>query len=223
MEILVMVLAAALPEHERMISAIRRTWAKSPPAGVRVLFYYGRKGGIPTEDGAVVEDGFDTIYCGSDEGLENIMRKTIIAFRYALRFPFDVVFRVCSGSYVELRRLAVSLGNKPMSRFYGGVPNYRNGSPYPSGAGYFLSRDLVELVVANSDTLLRTRRETYDDIALGQFMTMAGVPFQTFGRRHDITKGARNVLEREDYHFHLPENPNGMMALHKVLTGKDPC
>src|SRR5207244_4309286 len=117
------------------------------------------------------------------DDLANVGRKTIAAFEYALENRrFDLVFRTNCSSYVDLPNLrAYAEGYARLRRFYAGVlGGAAGGVPFASGSGYFLSRDLVELVVQEQADWDHTK---LDDVALGTLLARSGVHAESAPRQ----------------------------------------
>lgn len=164
MNILVLVLAARAWPYPMLVRTIKRTWASVPVDGVSTLFYYG---------GDRLElTGRDLHLPVTDELPAG--RKTIACFDEVVRSQqFDVVFRTNCSSYVDLPNLrAFADGRAHAERFYCGPPGKFGDLPFASGAGFFLSKDLVELVVDRQE---EWDHSLPDDIALADLLNRHGV------------------------------------------------
>jgi hypothetical protein len=147
-----------------MIDVLEHTWAAAEVDGVDVLFYYGgpslrlegRHLDLPVEEKLPAGE------------------KTLAAFEYVLaNHDFDVLFRTNTSSYVDLANLRAYLEARARpQRFYAGVLGHQYGIDFASGSGYFLSRDLVELVVEHADEWNHRR---HDDCALAGVLHARGI------------------------------------------------
>jgi hypothetical protein len=164
MRILVLVLAARAWPYPILVRAIKRTWASCDPAGVSTIFYSGgerlelegRDLHLPVTD--ALPAGLKTIAC-----FEQVLRSN----------EFDLVFRTNCSSYVDLPNLrGFAERHARAERFYSGRRGMFGDLPFASGSGFFLSRDLVELVVERRD---EWNHALPDDIALAELMRRHGV------------------------------------------------
>ena len=188
MKILVLVLAARAWPYPILVRAIKGTWASIGVDGVSTLFYSG---------GDRLElHGSDLRLPVTDELPAG--RKTIVCFEHVLRSQeFDVVYRTNCSSYVDLPNLRTFAdGHARTERFYCGRPGMFGDLPFASGAGFFLSRDLVELVVDRQE---EWDHSLPDDIALAGLLHRHGVELLP-APRVDYTS-ARQVGEVDTSQF----------------------
>ena len=200
-----------------LIRTIKETWASVPVSDVETLFYYG---------GAdFAREGADLVVPVADD-LLHVGRKTIACFEYVLEHcTFDVIFRTNTSTYIDLPELSDFVaGRAHSSRFYAGVLGTRP-LPFASGSGYFLSRDLVELLVREQ---ARLSPDLVDDVAvaavLAEFdVTPEPAPRQDFDRVRDLRD-----LDRSQFQFrcrtqswHRLEDARIMRGIHRILC--DEC
>jgi len=218
--VLVMVLSADVGIYKQLIQAIRQTWGSKTNQNFNIIYYYGRiPGHIPPPNGVLQTS--DTLICDCDECLEYISYKTILAYKYVYNnFKFDYTFRCCCGSYIVPNELMRFVDNKPMEKFYCGVIG-DPGSPrqFCSGSGYFLSRDLVKVVVENTSELVSYNSRYnlpghFDDVCMGMFMTAHGIYPQN-GIRNDVP----SKIIPGCYHYHFRHEVKYMYEIHKKLGG----
>lgn len=156
---------------------------------VETLFYYS---------GARLEEEGDTLVVPVPEGLQNIGRRTISCFEYLLTHrSIDVVFRTNASSYVDLINLRNYAIQHLTPRFYSGVVAQRK-IPYASGAGYFLSRDLVKRVV---DAASDWHHDLTEDRALGELLARNGIHPLPAPRQQFRIKPALHQVDTSLYHF----------------------
>lgn len=192
---LVMVLACRGLGWDMLETAVRNTWCQNT-AGIDVLFYYGNP------EGAYCDHDRLFVKCG--EGYPNTGLKTVLAFEYALlHYPkVDYVFRTNLSSYVRLDKITEITKQFANSRVYAGRIGNHGGIPFASGCGYFISWDLMQLLVAYKTTL---DYSYMDDVCFGKFLTNRGIPIMPM-RRFDITSVEQmRGLPREDLeqYFHF--------------------
>jgi hypothetical protein len=121
--------------------AVRRTWLRRLPDNVQAKFFVGGSG--------VVD--LDAVSLPVNDGYHHLTQKTQNAFRYALRnYEFDFLMKCCDDTYVVARRLNLL----PLAKFdcFGSSIYMRSRGYYSGGAGYLLSRELVQ-TVADWDNL----------------------------------------------------------------------
>lgn len=179
MRVIILVLSSEMEVYKKLEDCIRETWLNDVNENIELFFYYG-----DSERFDVIDD---RIFSTHQEGLYNIGYKTLDSYRYILENKeFDFIFRTNSSSYVLIENLIKFLENKPKNGFYCGYINkqVKTGINFASGSGYFLSKDVVDLVVKNYD---KWNHSLIDDVALGLLLTQLGVKLLQ-SRRFDINK-----------------------------------
>jgi hypothetical protein len=211
--VLVLVLSCRSGPFPALAAAARRTWAATPPAGVEVLFYAG---------GRDLRDEPPELELPVPDDLEHVGLKTLAAFAHVLATrDFDLLFRTNSSSYVELGGLRRFAAEAPRERFYAAVPIWRANERYGSGAGYFLSRDLVELVVAEAG---EWEHEAPDDVALGRLVVSHAVELVELVRQDLRLDDPPEYVDPELFHFRCKQEDDRsadvvvMERVHAALT-----
>jgi hypothetical protein len=191
MRTLVLVLGTRFRPYPMLIRAAEATWASVAVPDVEVIFYFGNGG--PRES-----RGHLTLPVPDD--FAHIGEKTIVCFEYLLENrEFDLVFRTNCSSYVDLANLRSYAAEHARAQgFYAGTSSTHDGVAFASGSGYFLSRDLVELVVHERDSW---NHELLDDVALGLLLSNAG-QFPVQAPRIDYAT-PRDVAEVDVSQFHF--------------------
>ena len=112
----------------------------------------------------------DVIFTPVPSNPELIGLSTIEAFSYVLEnYAFQYIFRTNSSSYVNLLKLLKLTESLPKTGVYAGFEGrILRKTAFASGAGYLLSRDIVEAICL-SPTLWR--HGLIDDIALADFVS----------------------------------------------------
>jgi hypothetical protein len=189
MRVLVLVLACRAAPYPMLIETIRETWAVGSED---VIFYYG-----DADEERL--DGADLCLPVPDD-LQHVGEKTLAAFEWVLAHrEFDVVFRTNCSSYVDLRNLrrfvdAHAGGNG----FYAGHLGMHGETCFASGAGYFLSRDLVERAVELHDEWDHAQ---LDDVALARVLARDGVRPVAAPRRHYESVSEVRDVDVTQFHF----------------------
>ena len=159
MKIIILVLSMDSDVYINLEGTIRETWGNNHIC--KIYYYYGGFDKLHL-------DG-DIIKCTSNEGLYNIGHKTIESFQYLFdNEEFDFIFRTNSSSFINIDKMVDFLSNKPKEQFYCGYMNIIKeiGIRFASGSGYFLSKDVVRLILENKD---KWNHEFIDDVSLGIF------------------------------------------------------
>ena len=192
MRILVAVLGARAWPYPWLVDTIKRTWASVELPGVQTVFYSGGASRLERR-------GRDVLLPVSDLG-QAMAGKSLAFFDYALaELEFDVLFRPNCSSYVDLRNLvAYTVEHGRPERWYAGTHTHYEGLTFASGAGYFLSRDLMELVVAGRDRFAGRRAgdQVVAEVLLEHDVRPEPVP------RRDLTHH-REVGPGDTSHFHF--------------------
>lgn len=172
-KVLILVLSSENSPYDLLEDSIRNTWLKLNKYSVPVFFYYGSNG----DDNKIIDD---KIYLKIFEDYGTITQKTLLVFELIYNnFDFDFIYRTNSSSYVDINLLYEHLETIKPENFYSGVTARCSGIDFCSGCGYFLSRDLVKLIVENKE---KCDINMIDDKSIGQFLTSNGVPLTNADR-----------------------------------------
>lgn len=121
--------------------AVRDTWLTHPQEGITCLFFLG--GEVPERELS------DTVGLDAPDDYLSLPAKVLAFFRYALEnYDFDWLFKCDDDTYLDLSRLP-ELADARYG-LVGDVLLGRRGSP-SGGAGYLLSRAIVEKIAARKD------------------------------------------------------------------------
>lgn len=181
--------------YQFLEQTIRETWGSLKSEHWEIFYLYSKPDiQHPYLDG-------DKFYAKGEEKLDSIGRKTIQAFEFfSNNYEFDYIFRTNLSSYVDLPRLYEKLNQKKYT--YDGVVGLDNGVKFASGAGYVISKDLVQHVIVNKDSW---NHGMIDDVAMGQMMNKIGVnPIGDLTRQTFL-----NVTENVDvnqYHYRCKQS-----------------
>jgi hypothetical protein len=213
--ILVLVLSARTPPYPALVRTIERTWASVRVEGVEVVFYAGGS--------SLRLRGRDLTLPVPDD-LEHAGAKTLAGLAWSLRASApDLVFRTNCSTYVDLPNLAAFLQRSGSPRgFYGGEVGVHEGVAFASGAGYVLSRDLVELVLERQD---EWDHSLLDDVALGALLAAHGVSPRRLPRQDLTTPGDVSRLDLSQFHVRCKsadptrrDDAAIMLAVHRAFS-----
>lgn len=179
----------------------RESWLTRPAAGVETLFFIG--GGTTTDDEP------DMVVLDCDDSYDHLPEKVLAFFARALATSdFEWLFKCDDDTYVALERLDQLI--RPGYEMVGNVFIDTRGAP-SGGAGYLLSRRVVELLV-NDPSLPSTGAE---DMIIGQAAA-----------RHEVAALATDTLRWDASDHPMPDNalvtahwcsPARLKAIHSFL------
>lgn len=201
MKIIILVLSMDSDIYINLERTIRETWGNNHIC--KIYYYYGGFDKLHL-------DG-DIIKCTSNEGLYNIGHKTIESFQYLFdNEEFDFIFRTNSSSFINIYKMIEFLSNKPKERFYCGYINMLKETKilFASGSGYFLSKDVVKLILENKD---KWNHEFIDDVSLGILCRELSIDLVQ-SKRCDISNVDMEItsdLLNNHFHFRCKTNSIG--------------
>ena len=176
--------------YQFLEETIRETWGSVKSEHWEIYYLYSKPDiQHPYLDG-------DKFYAKGVEKLDSIGRKTIQAFEFfSNNHEFDYIFRTNLSSYVDLPRLYEKLNQKKFT--YEGVVGVDNGVKFASGAGYVISKDLVQNVIVNKDSW---NHGMIDDVAMGNMMNKIGInPIGELTRQTFLN--VNETVDVNQYHY----------------------
>lgn len=189
MNVVIIVISSIEEPYNKLESAIRRTWGNNNNNNVKIFYNYGN-GSSTFIDG-------DKIICDCPENIDNIGLKTIKSLE--LISEFDYVFRTNLSSFVNINNMIKYLQNMPSEKFYGGMctlnfsgehlQKFGEGT-FASGSGYFLSKDVVNLIIDNKELW---DHSVIDDVAIAGLLKRLGI-LPTLCPRIDINSISNGIL-----------------------------
>ena len=148
---------------EERRNAVRDSWLRHPQEGVECLFFIGGE--------AAEEERGDTVGLDAPDTYNGLPAKVLAFFRYGLEhYDFDWIFKCDDDTYLDLSRLPELADSR-----YGLIGDALLGErKAPSGgAGYFLSRAVVEEIVARPDVPLTGA----EDLIFGKLALETGAEY----------------------------------------------
>lgn len=143
--------------------ACRETWLSHPQPGIECRFFLGRRTPLKNEP--------DVVNLWVDDGYYHLPAKGLAFYKWALEnYDFDWLFKCDDDTYLALDRLAGLCDS--CYDLIGDLSVEIRKAP-SGGAGYLMSRRLVELFVQNSDKVSATGAE---DVIFGHLACELGVP-----------------------------------------------
>ena len=229
MKHLVAVLGCEREPFLTLEKSVRETWAGHVPDEFKVLFYYGKAGEDKT-------DG-DRVYVNCADTMNTMTEKGFLFFEKMLSeyADLEIVFFTNLSSYVRLDRLVDIFKGLQRKKLYSGFVGHCGEILFASGAGLFISRDLLQLLVDNKEQVikdtLKIGKETklyqaVGDVAIGLFLMKRGIDIIP-QRRLDVESVEKAaLLKKEDvqahYHFRCKQTDRNndvvvMRRIHSLL------
>lgn len=123
--------------------AVRETWAQNPPKHIQCAYFVGRSDGFEPEEQAV--------QLNVNDSYEYLPQKVMAFFEYALEnLEFDWLFKCDEDTYLDLERLSELC--EADCDLVGNTWLDERGAP-SGGAGYMLSRQLIEKLVKSKSEI----------------------------------------------------------------------
>lgn len=162
-KILIGVLSTRRWPWGEMIETSKKTWDSIHVECVETVYYVGE----PESELNDRVKGF-----GIEDILENIMKKNMMFFEWALQKDWDVLCRINASTYVHKKRLLEYCSGISGGDVYGKcVFGQRSRNWLIGGLGIILARDVVEAIVKNRD---KTNGDEPEDIALSWLIEDCG-------------------------------------------------
>lgn len=179
---------------------IKKTWYNHDNENVSIYFYQGGY-----HENTIIGD---VIYSDKPEGFENIGYKTIDAFKHINDLDYDGVFRTNSSSYIDVDKLYDVFCRYYTANMYRGVIGKHNNIEFCSGAGYFLSRNVVDTIIKNENLW---DHSLIDDVALGKLLGSLYIEKGVLNRKDYIGVNQVNQNWVDTYHYRCkcPNRRNG--------------
>lgn len=229
-KLVILVMCSSTSTSYKMLeNSIKETWFNHRNEDVDIIFYSDNESQQDKKDYAVLQGNDLILPC--NDGLFNCGVKTILALDWVNKnYDYEYIYRSNLGAYVNIKNILNFLSDKPKNKFYCGiigVDNFYLGRDvrFVSGSGYFLSKDLVELVLNNANLW---DHRAIDDVALGDFMSKFNIDINESGKRMNICSDeiyyqigieyVDSIPNNEIYHFRLRSNDRNqdLMNMKKI-------
>ena len=188
-----------------LIPILKATWGKSN--NIKIIYYQGDSNEFKLvgSDLYVPESGKDS----------RQWIKTIKAYEWVYKnIEFDILFGVTASSYLNFKNMISFLKNESSKNLYCSLPDTY--PPYPmegvsdikfgSGAGLFLSKDLVRLLIEKQNMV---DSSLPNDVAYGKLFIHDHKITLTEGKRQDFRKFPRSKeIDLGQYHYRFDIKAN---------------
>tara|TARA_B100002019_G_C21274951_1_gene604997 strand:- start:29080 stop:29946 length:867 start_codon:yes stop_codon:yes gene_type:complete len=165
------------------------------------------------EEDYVLKENSNYLVLNTDDGYPNLAKKTLLAFEYVIsNFEFDYLFRTNTSSFVDFNKLQKFVKNNHKNLQYSGsVLDVIEGDTIASGAGFFLSRKNVELLLRESE---KFDISLPDDVAIARTLSYFNI-FPTNLMRKNLKSVPKpiSVYHGEDFHYRCRLDPQ----FHRIL------
>ena len=160
MKIVILILSSNTYPSKRNKKAIQKTWANQNYPNTDIYFYSaGTKTKIIDRDLIIKDSGT----------AQDIGKKTLSAFDWVDKNrEYDFIFRTNTSSFINLKKLEAYINENKNNLDYSGVVlDTKQQIKIASGAGYFISRKNIELIINNKDEF---DINFPDDVAVAKLM-----------------------------------------------------
>ena len=207
MKILVLILASDNAPEYVEFQSIWRMYMNLHP-NIDCYFYKG----VPTLPTEAVLRG-NTLLLRIEESLDTVYEKTLRAFRFfePQLSNYTFVYRSNLSSFIDFGkylRVCASLPRSGCCAAFIGVDE--DGVPFPSGAGFTLSPDLVRRLLRENPPFV-----VQDDITIGHALHKWGIPILPVNRADYEAKRKKFVLkcfdlEMPTFHYRVKSDDRGL-------------
>jgi hypothetical protein len=188
MKILILVLSCLENPFDLLMKKQQETWDSIPNENIKTIYYYGNGGGFKKINETIYEYGAES----SDE-YEFMHWKFFLLLKEIINDDWDYIFRTNSSSYVDKENLLKFAKTLPKEKCYCGI---NVDHFYASGCGFFLSRDVVE-VLLNSN--YSSDKQSYEDMYIGHLLYHNGIGVTPGATRSDLDIG--DFGDSNTYHY----------------------
>ena len=151
----------------------------------------------------------DIVWSRTEECLSpGILHKTVLSMEcFSSRLDeFDYILRPNLSSFYVFPQLLKFLKTLPRQGCYCGASGTNIWTPFASGCGFILSKDLVELLIKKKGQLFK-KADYYDDVSIGMFLRRHGIslipaPRVSFCNWEDWISQKDRIPE-EAFHFRV--------------------
>ena len=185
------------------------TWDSIIVDGVETYYYFGNH-----DKNEIIDNN---ILVNVEEKNINICsHKTLKAFELIKDLEFDYLFRTNSSSYIDKQKLLEFIEDKPTEKYYSGRLGSHDNIIFASGSGFFISKDVFQLLLEKSDSW---EHSYIDDVLVGKLLKEFNISPHD-NSRYDVHS---RDIPMDYFHYRLKTNDRkldveNMYIIHKKKT-----
>lgn len=221
LKILILVMCSSKELYLSLEKEIKNTWFNIQNPNIKVIFYHDNEKEENKKKFAFLKESDLILPC--DDGYENLGIKTIMCFDWILNNcgDFDYIYRSNLGAYLDFKNMIkfVEVHGKK-EKFFCGIIGKYNQIKFASGSGYFMSKDVVELIVNKKNDW---NHNLCDDVAVADLLSKFSINVSEGAKRlnycdnkkfYEVSDREVNFIEdSEIYHIRLRSENRGLDIL----------
>lgn len=176
--ILILVQACDDAPYGEMMKAQMNTWDRIDHPECLTIYYLGNESSFTGESKSTGKKLF--LDCSEAYNMMHWRQKLALDY-IDVFYKFDYIFRTNASSYVNKKLLVEFAKSLPKEKCYCGI----DGGGYASGAGVFLSPDVVEILRTQTDE----SPTAYEDAYMGSVLGRNGITVTPGAKRCDVQAG----------------------------------
>ena len=181
------------------------------------MHYVGTKEQNEREKSYIETNNKEYLFLNTEDSYSNIAKKTLMAFQEIYdNYEFDFIFRTNTSSFIDLKILENYLKFESDNLSYSGkLTETAEGFTIASGAGFFISKENVSILLKNVDSF---DEKLPDDVAIAKTLSQNMI-FPTNLRRVDLKNvpNPRTIKENDEFHYRCRLDPQFHRLLEPLL------
>lgn len=195
-------------EYSELMKAQQATWDSIEFPLMKTVYYHGGREYAAKQ---IHSWSMQIAYPASDDYFEMHWKFKLCLDHYR-RFPIpQLIFRTNSSSYIDKKLLHEFAQTLPKEKVYAGWQS----SDFISGAGFFLSPDVQEMLAGE----LKEGRRYEEDVLIGRTLKRLGIGMIADHSRFDVREFRNPPLDRYHYRFKTEDryqDAENMRRLHEL-------
>ncbi len=192
----------------------------------KIIHYTGDENLEHKELDYIGSNSEDYLYVNASNDYKNIAFKTLLAFEEIFKqFEFDYIFRTNTSSFINLKKLEAYIDENKNNLDYSGVVlDTKQQIKIASGAGFFISRKNIELIINNKD---KFDINFPDDVAVAKLMKENNI-FPKNTTREDLNEATtpkdlikilkpKDLVNSNHFHYRCRLDPHFHRILEPIL------
>ena len=194
----------------------KKIWNKTSKI-FQIYHFVGREYQTQREIDYISQSQYKYLEIETNDNYDNIAQKTLLAFdKISLSHKFDYVFRTNTSSFIDLKKFETYiLKNTDSLDYAGSVLRAEEGDLIASGAGFFLSRKNIEIILDNRqyfDVSLP------DDVAISRLLKKFNInPTNVIRKDLKSIPNPKEVYDSEHFHYRCRLDPQYHRILEPLL------